>query len=82
MTTINANTSPVDAVWCSLLGGKFLVKLSDGVREPGRRFGTVVDEHGTVLGSAQDYTYSGRGWAVHTKPFAGYVPDEQIVIVN
>ncbi len=79
---VNADTSAVAAVWYSLLGGKFPVRLHDGCREPGHRYGDVLDEAGTTIGSAHDYIYGGRGWAVHTKPFAGYVPDEQIVIVE
>lgn len=81
-TTIDANTDSVSAVWYSLLGGKFLVKLEDPEVTPGSRIGSVVDANGNTIGSAQDYTYAGRGFAVHTKPYAGYVPCEQIVFVH
>jgi hypothetical protein len=80
MTTIKADTDSVTAVWFSILGGKFRIRLSqdDG---PGRRIGEVLDDSGNVIGSAQDYTYGGNGFAVHTRPFGGFVPMEQVEFV-
>lgn len=77
----------VSAVWHSLMGGKFRVRLSAWPNEPvdtrpGHRFGDVLDEDGTVIGSAHDSTYGGRGFVVHTKPYGGFVPCDQIEFVE
>lgn len=48
---------------------------------PGRRFGNVVDQQGNTIGSAHDYIYGGRGYAVHTERFGGFVPDNDRCIV-
>lgn len=79
-TTISANTSPVDAVFHSVLGGKFRVRLTRD-NGPGRRSGEVLDDAGNRIGDASDYIYGGRGYAVHTRPFGGFVPESQIVYV-
>lgn len=81
-TTITSNTHPVDALRHTLLGGKFIVRLSDPEAKPGHRSGYVLDDAGDIIGDASDYIYSGRGYAVHTGPFAGFVPAEDIVIVE
>jgi hypothetical protein len=47
----------------------------------GRRHGEVLNGEGTVIGSAQDYTYDGRGYAVHTVPFAGFVAEHEVEYV-
>ena len=57
------------------------VRLIDD-RGPGRRSGDVLDDTGKVIGSAHDYPYDGRGYAVHTKPFAGFVPESDIEYVE
>ena len=49
---------------------------------PGRRHAEVLDADGKVIGSAMDYTYGGLGYAVHTKPFGGYVPLDMIEFVG
>lgn len=42
----------------------------------------VLDDAGNVIGSASDYIYSGSGFAVHTRPFGGYVAESQIEFVR
>jgi hypothetical protein len=81
MATINADTNSVEAVWFSLLGGKFRVRLTDD-NGPGRRYGQVLDDAGNQIGDASDSIYGGRGFAVHTRPFGGFVPEEQIEFVK
>ncbi len=60
---------------------KIRVKLEDPNADSGRRYGYVIDESGNVIGDASDRIYGGRGFAVHTAPFGGYVPADQIVFV-
>ena len=79
--TIREDTSPVAAVWFSLLGGKFRIRLI-GDNCPGRRTGDVLDDDGNIIGSAHDSIYGGHGFAVHTKPFGGFVPEDQIDFVS
>jgi hypothetical protein len=81
MATIKADTDSVTAVWHSILGGKFRVRLTQD-NGPGRRYGFVLDDNDNIIGSAQDTTYGGRGFAVHTRPFGGFVPMEQIEFVT
>jgi hypothetical protein len=72
----------IPAVLYSLLGGKYLVRLTNKAARPGERSGAVLDAAGNVIGNASDYIYGGRGFAVHTKPFGGFVPSEQIVFFH
>lgn len=81
MATIQDTTNPVQAVWHACSGGRFRVKLRDKRAKPGSRGGYVLDDAGNVIGDASDYIYGGRGFAIHTKPFGGYVPDDQIDFV-
>lgn len=81
MSTINENTNPVSAVLHAVTGGKFRVRLTTD-EGPGRRDGYVLDDSDNIIGSASDATYNGRGFAVHTKPYAGYVPEEDIIFVQ
>lgn len=74
------NASPVSAVAYAITGGKFRVRLTED-NGPGRRWGQVLDNDNNVIGEASDYTYRGKGFAVHTKPYAGYVPENQIIFV-
>lgn len=60
---------------------KIRVRLEDAKAEPGRRYGYVIDANDAVIGDASDRIYGGRGFAVHTAPFGGYVPSEQILFV-
>jgi hypothetical protein len=80
MKTITNETSPVDAVWHSCLGGSFRLRITrdDG---PGHRSADVLDDAGNVIGNAYDYIYGGSAFSVWTKPFAGYVPMSQIEFV-
>ena len=78
--TISNDTNPVDAVFHAVFGGKFLIHLLDD-NGPGRRYGNVMDNNGNVIGSASDYIYGGRGYAVNTKPYGGFVPEEQVEYV-
>lgn len=80
MATIQEKTDSVTAVFHALLGGMFRVRLTED-RGPGRRHGEVLDDAGNVIGSAADYIYGGKGFAVHTRPFGGYVPCDQIQFV-
>lgn len=79
MSAVNPPTESVAAVWYALLGGKYLVRLDDESAPPGRRSGVVMNSSGEVIGYASDYIYGGAGFSVHTKPFGGYVPSDQIV---
>ena len=38
----------------------------------------VLDGSGNIIGHADRLIYGDRGWAVHTKNFAGFVPNHQI----
>src|SRR5438477_11596304 len=76
--TINNSTDSVSAVWFSLLGGKFLLRIDE---EFSSTYAEVLDSEGNVIGSANQM-YSDGGWAVHTVPFAGYVSPLQVVFVD
>jgi hypothetical protein len=77
MTAMTADTSSAAAVLYAVLGGKFRLLLTrdEGI---GRREAAVLDAAGNRIGYASDSIYAGRGWAVHTGPYAGYVPEAQI----
>lgn len=79
--TINENTGSTEAVGHAISGGKFRLRLVED-NGPGSRHADVLDDNGKCIGGASDYIYQGRGWAVHTKPFAGFVPEEQIEYVT
>lgn len=79
MSAVTPPTDGVAAVLYSLLGGKYVVRLDEIDARPGCRSGVVLDSTGAVIGNASDHIYSGTGFAVHTKPFGGYVPCDQIV---
>jgi len=81
MSTISKDTNSVIAVWHAVTGGKFRIKLRDRKAKPGQREGSVLDDAGNVIGSASDYIYGGSGFAVHTRPFGGYVAENQIEFV-
>jgi len=74
--TITNETDSVTAVWHSLTGRKFFLRIDPNISET---FADVIGENGEVIGSASRI-YS-DGWAVQTRPFGGYVPDEQCIIV-
>jgi hypothetical protein len=59
-----------------------VVRRVGSIRRVGDRIGNVVNEDGYVICSAHDYIYGRRGYAVHTVPFAGYVPEEYIHVLN
>jgi len=71
----------VAQVWSYLSGGKFRVRLDKPKARLGMRRGVVLDNAGNVIGDASDYIYGGTGFCVHTKPFGGYVPNDQIDFV-
>ena len=78
--TIREDTPSVAAVWFSLTGGRFRVeKTSDD--GPGQWSGRVLDDDGNSIGSAGSYPYGTRGASIHTRPFAGFVPIDQIDFV-
>ena len=72
----------VTAVFRSIFGGNYRVRLRDKDAPPGRRSGLVIDLDGEIIGSASDYTYSGSGFALHTSNYAGYVPIADIEFVD
>lgn len=72
-------TDSVSAVIYAISGGKYVVRLTDSTALPGSRSGEVLDSDGQVIGSASDYIYGGRGFAVHTRAFGGYVSSDQIL---
>lgn len=82
MGTINATTDSVSAVVHACMGGKFRVRLEDPKAKPGSRWGDVLDDNGVRIGDASDYIYGGRGFAIHTRPFGGFVSEEQIEFVR
>lgn len=82
MTTINATTDSLTATVHAILGGKFRLRLRNPRARPGQREATVLDDSGEEIGEAYDSTYGGAGFAVHTKPFAGYVALDQIEFVR
>jgi hypothetical protein len=66
----------------AIFDGKYKVRLREKDAPPGRRHGSVIDLDGEIIGSASDGTYEGRGFAVHTNNFAGYIPNECIEFVD
>ena len=74
-TTITDDTSPTAAVYFAILGGKFYLRRVDW----SPNIADVLNDSGEVIGSAHRI-YS-NSWAVHTKPFGGFVPDSQVVYV-
>jgi hypothetical protein len=82
MATIKADTRPTIAAFHALSGGKFRIRLNPGHSGPGTRVGAVLDDDGNRIGSAHDWPYKDRGFSVHTRPFAGFVPREQIEFVQ
>ena len=81
-TTIDHDTSPLDAVFHAVVGGKFILRLHEPNAEPGRRFADVLNDAGERIGSAHDFIYHGTGFAVHTGPYGGFVSLDQVVFVN
>jgi len=53
--------------------GKVRVRLTGNGLQERYPSGDVVDIDGNVVGMASSYTYGGNAFAVHTRPFAGYV---------
>jgi hypothetical protein len=84
VATIKADTRPLIAVYHAYHGGMFRVRLTEESRErgPGSRVGVVLDDDDNPIGSASDWAYGGKGFAVHTRPFGGYVPLDQIEFVS
>jgi hypothetical protein len=82
MPTLDSDTNSLAALLFALGGGKFRVRLEDPNARPGSRRGAVLNDTGESIGEAADGTYDGAGFAVHTKPFAGYVALEQIEFVS
>lgn len=75
---ITAETPSVAALWYTILGGQFRLRMvqDNGI---GHRWANVLDAEGNCIGQADDFIYGASGWAVHTAPFAGFVPNSQIV---
>lgn len=81
MITLQADTDPLTAIMFNLGGGIFRVRLYEPDAVEGRRTGLVLDDKDDVIGTASDYIYGASGFAVHTRPFAGFVPAKQIEFV-
>jgi hypothetical protein len=79
--TISKDTPSPAAFMFAVLGGRFRLRLTED-NGPGRRYAQVLDGKGEIIGDASDFIYNGSGFAVHTAPFAGYVPVEQIEFVT
>lgn len=76
------DASAVSIIWASAIGGlRWTVQLTPGDRSPGARSGLVIDRDGTVIGDASDYIYGGRGFAIHTRAFAGYVSAADVDLI-
>lgn len=73
MGTIRQDMSPVAAVFFACAGGKFRFRDESG-------FIRVLDDQNRVIGSA--HRLYRNGYTVHTRPFAGYVSDSQVVWVK
>jgi len=72
--TITDKTDSLTAVMFVIGGGKFrLRKTSEFTAH-------VLDDDGNVIGSANRIYPD--GYAVHTRPFGGYVNDSQIIFVE
>lgn len=82
MTTIKSDTNSFAAVLFAVGGGKFKILLDEPDALPGNRYGKVLDDDANVIGGAYDSIYQGRGFCVHTKPFAGFVGLDQIEFVQ
>jgi hypothetical protein len=74
---IRGDEGAVAIVWLTCLGAKWRLR-----RIPGdEHFCQVIGEDGQVIGSASNLIYGDRGWAVHTKPFGGFVAADEVVFV-
>ena len=70
----------VQAIWLQCLGaGKYILKRDGGGKFRHYEHAQVLNPDGDQIGSATRI-YS-DGWAIHTGPFGGYVPDNQIHFV-
>lgn len=58
------------------------VRLDDPDAPAGRRRGYVLDEAGEIIGDVSDRIYGGRGFAIHTAPFGGFVDAGQVEFVT
>lgn len=81
MTTISKSTLPLAAELHAIAGGKIRIKLKNKRAPAGRRYGQVLDENNNVIGDASDAVFGGRRFSIHTRPFGGFVPVEQIEFV-
>lgn len=70
MGTITNDMSPVAAALFACAGGKFRFRDEGGSIR-------VLDDQNRVIGSAHRFYCD--GYAVHTRPFAGYVSDSQVI---
>jgi hypothetical protein len=76
----------VTSVWAMCLGtGKYLLRRDKGTAtyhdSIASKWAQVVNEQGERIGDAHQM-YADGGWAVHTRPFAGYVSPDQIQFVD
>jgi hypothetical protein len=76
---INGQEPALAQVHLALFGGKYLLRIIDPANPT---YGEILSPAGTVIGMATRSCYGLRGWAVHTKAFGGFVPNEQIVLVT
>jgi hypothetical protein len=74
--TISEDTNPVAATLHCATGGKFIFHNNEE-----DDFHDVLDNEGNVIGQGYRGPYV-SGFAVHTKAFAGFVDEAQIVYVD
>ena len=77
--TLQGNENALVGVAYAVMGGEFILQHRNDTPASNMLL-DVVNDTGVVIGYAHRI-YS-DGWAVQTAPFAGYVPDEQIIILQ
>jgi len=82
MATLTGQEDALVGVYYSILGGTFNLRkiVYPDMPDYNAKSADVIGQDGSIIGYAHRI-YS-DGWAVHTKPYAGYVPDSQIVMVD
>jgi hypothetical protein len=76
--TTNEDTCPFAAMLHSIFGGKFLLHHYSDCKDTAM----VLDSDGNIIGEAYTLRSHPRSWSIHTKPFGGTVPEEQIIFVE
>lgn len=58
------------------------IQLIEPLAVPGSRHGMVLNDRGEIIGDCHDSTYQGRGFACHTKMWAGFVDVKDVEFVG